>query len=46
MQGRQLGGASALELTTDDVRKIESAASKIPAQGDRYPEHLNRLVGG
>ncbi len=45
MQQRQLGGATALELTTDDVREIESAASKVPVQGDRYPEHLNRLVG-
>jgi aryl-alcohol dehydrogenase-like predicted oxidoreductase len=38
-------GAAALELTSEDLREIESAASKITVQGDRYPEHLNRLVG-
>ena len=38
-------GAAALELTTDDLREIESAASKVTVQGDRYPEHLNRMVG-
>ena len=39
-----LGGA-ALELTADDLREIESAASKIDVQGARYPEHLQRMVG-
>jgi aryl-alcohol dehydrogenase-like predicted oxidoreductase len=38
-------GAADLELSPDDVREIGSAASKIPVQGDRYPQHLNRLVG-
>jgi aryl-alcohol dehydrogenase-like predicted oxidoreductase len=38
-------GAAALELTLDDLREIEGAASKINVQGDRYPEHLNRMVG-
>src|SRR5450759_498890 len=38
-------GAVAVELTPDDLREIESAASKITVQGDRYPEHLNRMVG-
>lgn len=37
-------GAAALKLTADDLREIESAASKITVQGDRYPEQLNRLV--
>jgi aryl-alcohol dehydrogenase-like predicted oxidoreductase len=37
--------AAALELTAQDLREIESAAAKIPVQGARYPEHLNRLVG-
>jgi aryl-alcohol dehydrogenase-like predicted oxidoreductase len=31
-------GAVAIELTTDDLREIESAASKITVQGARYPE--------
>jgi aryl-alcohol dehydrogenase-like predicted oxidoreductase len=38
-------GAAALELTPDDLREIDGAASKITVQGARYPEHLNRLVG-
>ena len=31
-------GAVAVELTADDLREIESAASKITVQGARYPE--------
>ena len=38
-------GAVAVELTPDDLRDIESAASKITVQGARYPEHLERLTG-
>jgi aryl-alcohol dehydrogenase-like predicted oxidoreductase len=38
-------GAAVLELTSGDLREIEIAASNITVQGDRYPEHLNRLVG-
>jgi aryl-alcohol dehydrogenase-like predicted oxidoreductase len=38
-------GAAALELTPQDLREIDSAVSKIPVQGARYPEHLNRMVG-
>ncbi|MCE9595327.1 MAG: aldo/keto reductase [Planctomycetes bacterium] len=38
-------GAAALELTDDDLREIESAASKITVQGARYPEHLERMTG-
>jgi aryl-alcohol dehydrogenase-like predicted oxidoreductase len=37
-------GAVAVELTPDDLRDIESAASKITVQGARYPEHLERLT--
>ena len=37
-------GAVAVELTSDDLRDIESAASKITVQGARYPEHLERLT--
>jgi len=36
-------GAADLDLTADDLRDIESAASKITIQGARYPEHLERL---
>jgi aryl-alcohol dehydrogenase-like predicted oxidoreductase len=38
-------GAAALELTTDDLREIDGAASKITLQGTRYPEHLEQLTG-
>ena len=36
-------GAVAVELTTDDVREIESAASRITVQGARYPEHIEQM---
>ena len=36
-------GATALQLTSDDVAQIESAASKIEIQGARYPEHLEKM---
>ena len=38
-------GAAALELTPEDLRQLEGAASKIPVQGARYPEELQKLVG-
>jgi aryl-alcohol dehydrogenase-like predicted oxidoreductase len=38
-------GATALELTAEDLREIEAAVSRISVQGARYPEHLNRTVG-
>jgi aryl-alcohol dehydrogenase-like predicted oxidoreductase len=38
-------GAPAVELTSDDLREIDDAVSKITVQGARYPEHLQRLVG-
>ncbi|MBI3676966.1 MAG: aldo/keto reductase [Proteobacteria bacterium] len=38
-------GAATLTLTADDLGRIESAASKIEAQGNRYPENLERLTG-
>jgi aryl-alcohol dehydrogenase-like predicted oxidoreductase len=34
-----------VELTPDDLRELESAASKIPVQGARYPEEMQKLVG-
>ena len=36
-------GAAAVELTPDDLRDIESAASKITIQGARYPEHIEQM---
>jgi aryl-alcohol dehydrogenase-like predicted oxidoreductase len=38
-------GATAIEFTADDLKKIESAASKITVQGTRYPENLEKLTG-
>ena len=37
--------AVAVELTSDDMREIDSAASKITIQGDRYPEALEKRTG-
>jgi len=38
-------GAVGVELTSHDLREIDSAASKITVQGARYPEELQTLVG-
>jgi len=38
-------GAIAVELTPDDLREIESAASKITVHGARYPEKLEKMTG-
>ncbi len=38
-------GAAAVELTPDDLLEIESAVSKVPVQGHRYPERLEQLTG-
>ena len=38
-------GATTVELSADDLREIDSASSKITIQGDRYPEHLQKMVG-
>jgi aryl-alcohol dehydrogenase-like predicted oxidoreductase len=37
-------GAAAVELTADDLREIDRAASKIMVQGARYPEHLEQMT--
>src|SRR5208283_5559142 len=38
-------GALSVELTPDDLRDIDSAASKIAVQGARYPEKLEQMTG-
>jgi len=38
-------GAVAVDLSSDDLHEIESAASKITVQGARYPEHLEQMTG-
>src|SRR6266699_2561500 len=37
--------AAAIELSAEDLRGIESAASQITIQGARYPEHLEKRTG-
>src|SRR3981081_1076505 len=38
-------GAVSVELTPDDLREIDVAASKITVQGARYPEKLEQMTG-
>jgi len=38
-------GALSIELTADDLREIDDAASKIAVLGDRYPEKLMKMTG-
>jgi aryl-alcohol dehydrogenase-like predicted oxidoreductase len=38
-------GAAAIELTSDDLRQIDSVASQIKVEGARYPEKLEQLTG-
>ena len=38
-------GATALELTADDLRDIARAAAEIKVLGERYPEQLERMTG-
>jgi aryl-alcohol dehydrogenase-like predicted oxidoreductase len=37
--------ATEIEFTPDDLNEIESVASKINLQGDRYPEKLEAMTG-
>jgi aryl-alcohol dehydrogenase-like predicted oxidoreductase len=37
--------AASVQLSSSDLREIESAASKIPVQGSRYPENLEKMTG-
>ena len=38
-------GAAAIELTSDDLQRIERAAAEIEVVGDRYPEEIERMTG-
>ncbi len=38
-------GSVEIRLTSNDLREIDTAASKITVEGDRYPEHLQRMTG-
>lgn len=37
-------GAVSVSLTPSELRELEDAASQIPVRGERYPEHLQRMV--
>ncbi|MFL9911820.1 aldo/keto reductase [Paraburkholderia sp. RL17-337-BIB-A] len=37
-------GAASIELSPDDVRKINEAVANVTVQGDRYPAHLQARV--
>jgi aryl-alcohol dehydrogenase-like predicted oxidoreductase len=34
-----------IELTPEDLRSIDEAASQIKVQGERYPEQLEKMAG-
>jgi aryl-alcohol dehydrogenase-like predicted oxidoreductase len=38
-------GATKIEFTNEELREIDNASSNIKVQGERYPEHLQKLVG-
>ena len=38
-------GAASVQLTPDDLRAIDSAASSVTVQGARYPENLEQMTG-
>ena len=38
-------GAAAVELTSNDLMEIETASSKLKAEGARYPEKLEQMTG-
>jgi aryl-alcohol dehydrogenase-like predicted oxidoreductase len=38
-------GAVSIQLTPDDLREIDAAASKIKVEGARYPEKLEKMTG-
>jgi len=38
-------GAVSVELSSDDLREMDGAASRIKIEGARYPEQLQRMTG-
>ena len=38
-------GALGMELTPAELKTIEEAVAKVPVQGERYPAHLQKMVG-
>jgi aryl-alcohol dehydrogenase-like predicted oxidoreductase len=42
---RENCGAEAVQFAPEELRALEITVAKIPVQGARYPEHLQKLVG-
>jgi aryl-alcohol dehydrogenase-like predicted oxidoreductase len=38
-------GAAGVQLTTEDLRQLDSVTSVVAVQGARYPEELQKMVG-
>jgi aryl-alcohol dehydrogenase-like predicted oxidoreductase len=38
-------GSVALELSAAELKEIDSESAKITVEGDRYPEHIQRMTG-
>jgi aryl-alcohol dehydrogenase-like predicted oxidoreductase len=38
-------GAASLQLSASDLHEINDALSKVPVEGDRYPEQLEKITG-
>jgi aryl-alcohol dehydrogenase-like predicted oxidoreductase len=38
-------GATAIQFTAGELREIDDASANIKVEGERYPEHLQKLVG-
>jgi hypothetical protein len=34
-----------VELTANDLREINQASTKIRVEGNRYPEHIEKMTG-
>lgn len=41
---KENANAADVVLTADELQQIETVASKIKAQGDRYPEHMQKKI--
>ena len=38
-------GATAIQFSAGELREIDDASANIKVEGERYPEHLQKLVG-
>ena len=38
-------GSVAIELSPSDLQQIEAAASQVHIEGERYPEHIEKMTG-